>query len=50
MTRDSFNTSAQAVAIVTGSSFLSGAMMSLSLMAVPVMLDTAKEPPQLYHQ
>jgi hypothetical protein len=27
-----------------------GAMMSLSLMAVPVMLDTMKDPPQLYHQ
>jgi len=27
-----------------------GAMMSVSLIAVPVMLDTTKESPQLYHQ
>ncbi|KUI68499.1 Noranthrone monooxygenase [Cytospora mali] len=40
---------AQATALVTGS-FLSGAMMSLSLIAVPVFLDTTKHAPQLFHQ
>nr|A0A411PQQ5.1 RecName: Full=Anthrone oxygenase AgnL2; AltName: Full=Agnestins biosynthesis cluster protein L2 [Paecilomyces divaricatus]QBG38886.1 anthrone oxidase [Paecilomyces divaricatus] len=42
-------TSAQATAVVTGS-FLSGAMISLSLMAVPVLLDTTTEPTQLFFQ
>ncbi|KAE9364960.1 DUF1772-domain-containing protein [Stipitochalara longipes BDJ] len=41
--------SAQATAVVTGS-FLSGAMMSLSLMAVPVLLETTTEAPQLFFQ
>ncbi|MCJ1247984.1 Anthrone oxygenase AgnL2 [Trapelia coarctata] len=39
----------QAIAVVTGS-FLSGAMMSLSLMAIPVFLDTTTQPSQLFHQ
>ncbi|EED13321.1 conserved hypothetical protein [Talaromyces stipitatus ATCC 10500] len=41
--------SIQATAVVTGS-FLSGAMMSLSLFAVPVLLDTTTEAPQLFFQ
>lgn len=40
---------AQATAVVTGS-LLSGAMLSLSLMAVPVLLDTTIQAPQLFHQ
>ncbi|ERF68106.1 hypothetical protein EPUS_06917 [Endocarpon pusillum Z07020] len=40
---------AQATAVISGS-FLSGAMMSLSLMAVPVLLDTTNQAPQLFHQ
>ncbi|KAF2017040.1 DUF1772-domain-containing protein [Aaosphaeria arxii CBS 175.79] len=39
----------QATALIAGS-FLSGCMMSLSLMAVPVLLDTTTESPQLFHQ
>ncbi|KAI9931198.1 hypothetical protein ASPWEDRAFT_34275 [Aspergillus wentii DTO 134E9] len=42
-------TSAQATAIVAGS-FLSGAMMSLSLLAVPVLLDSTTEASQLFFQ
>ncbi|KAI0595127.1 hypothetical protein F4775DRAFT_595616 [Biscogniauxia sp. FL1348] len=42
-------TGAQATAVITGS-FLSGAMMSLSLMAVPVLLDSTTQAPQLFHQ
>ncbi|KAK6206285.1 hypothetical protein QIS74_13704 [Colletotrichum tabaci] len=38
-----------AVAVLTGS-FLSGAMMSLSLVAVPVLLDTTSSSPQLFYQ
>jgi len=41
--------SAQAMAVVAGS-FLSGTMMSLSLMTVPVFLDTTKQAPQLFQQ
>ncbi|KFY27880.1 hypothetical protein V491_00705 [Pseudogymnoascus sp. VKM F-3775] len=40
---------AQATAVITGS-FLSGAMMSLSVMAVPVLLDTTIQPHQLFYQ
>ncbi|RYP41568.1 hypothetical protein DL767_000910 [Monosporascus sp. MG133] len=40
-------TVAQATAVVTGA-FLSGAMMSLSLVAVPVFLDTTDHAPQLF--
>ncbi|THC93446.1 hypothetical protein EYZ11_007065 [Aspergillus tanneri] len=39
----------QATAVLTGM-FLSGAMTSLSLMAVPVFLDTTTVPGQLFHQ
>ncbi|KAI6080420.1 hypothetical protein F4821DRAFT_59409 [Hypoxylon rubiginosum] len=42
-------TSAQATALVSGS-FLSGAMMSLSFIAVPVFLDTTAQAPQLFQQ
>ncbi|KAF2133651.1 hypothetical protein P153DRAFT_250358, partial [Dothidotthia symphoricarpi CBS 119687] len=42
-------TRAKATALITGA-FLSGCMMSLSLMAVPVMLDTTTEAPQLFLQ
>ncbi|KAI1410231.1 DUF1772-domain-containing protein [Hypoxylon sp. FL1857] len=42
-------TSIQATAVLTGS-FLSGAMMSLSLIAVPVFLDTTDHAPLLFRQ
>ncbi|OIW25638.1 DUF1772-domain-containing protein [Coniochaeta ligniaria NRRL 30616] len=42
-------TAAHRVALVTGS-LLSGAMLSLSLIAVPVLLDTTTQAPQLLHQ
>ncbi|RYP10925.1 hypothetical protein DL764_000361 [Monosporascus ibericus] len=41
-------TTAQATALATGS-FLSGAMTSLSLIAVPVLLDSMQSAPQLFH-
>ncbi|KAF2234846.1 DUF1772-domain-containing protein [Viridothelium virens] len=41
--------SVQATAVVTGA-FLSGTMMSLSLVAVPVLLDTTTEASQLFSQ
>ncbi|KAK3898726.1 hypothetical protein C8A05DRAFT_47035 [Staphylotrichum tortipilum] len=42
-------TSLQAAAVVSGS-FLTGAMMSLSLISVPVFLDTTPQVPQLFRQ
>ncbi|KAM7212993.1 protein of unknown function (DUF1772) domain containing protein [Rhypophila decipiens] len=42
-------TAAQATAIITGS-FLSGAMTCLSLIGVPVFLDTTTSAPQLFSQ
>ncbi|KAH8807227.1 hypothetical protein F5884DRAFT_856810 [Xylogone sp. PMI_703] len=42
-------TGAQTTAVVTGS-FLSGAMMSISLLAIPVLLDTTTGPAHLFHQ
>ncbi|OTA95477.1 hypothetical protein M434DRAFT_9725 [Hypoxylon sp. CO27-5] len=42
-------TSIQATAVVTGS-LLSGAMISLSLIAVPVFLDTTEHAPLLFRQ
>lgn len=42
-------TGAHRTAIITGS-LLSGAMLSLSLIAVPVLLDTTTQAPQLLHQ
>ncbi|KAH8589376.1 hypothetical protein B0O99DRAFT_337691 [Bisporella sp. PMI_857] len=42
-------TGLQATAVLTGS-FLSGAMMALSVMAVPVLLDTTTDAPQLFFQ
>ncbi|GIK06077.1 hypothetical protein Aspvir_010195 [Aspergillus viridinutans] len=40
---------AEATAVMTGS-FLAGAMMSLSLIAVPALLDSTHEAPQLFYQ
>lgn len=45
----SFTTQAHHTALVVGS-LLSGAMLSLSLIAVPVLLDTTTQAPQLLHQ
>jgi len=42
-------TPAHHIALVTGP-LLSGAMLSLSLVAVPVLLDTTTQAPQLLHQ
>ncbi|KAL4968752.1 anthrone oxygenase tpcL [Aspergillus stella-maris] len=39
----------KSTAVVSGS-FLSGAMMTLSTITVPVLLDTTTHPPQLLHQ
>jgi hypothetical protein len=42
-------TGAHRTALITGS-LLSGAMLSLSLISVPVLLDTTTQAPQLFHQ